>query len=312
VISIALALFTALAGADWSPNAFDYNRPPRLKVQEVEKSGGIKVARATQQHLVFRNVAGQEVPALLTLPRGRAPFPVVVLVHGYASSGEHITHYLAPELVGRGFATLAIDLPMHGERPGPPKSLFAEGDPKKTHRQLAQAVIDLRQAIDLAESRKELDTSGGVFLVGYSMGSWLATLTSAADRRVSALVLMSPVSEAVPADARGRRQERSPQKPLLERFPDLRPTEAIARFAPRPVLIQAGNLDLYLPKEPVDALFAAAREPKELRWYDSSHILPPLAVEEATNWLLQQRGRQAGKSSRGSGQAQRDGQPARR
>lgn len=287
--SLAAGLFAALAGADWSPDGFDYNRPPRLAVREGKDRGRMKVARATQQHLTFRNLAGQEVPVLVTLPRGRAPFPVVVLVHGYASAREHITHYLAPELVERGFATLAIDLPMHGDRPGPPASLFAGDDLEKAHRQLVRAVIDLRQAIDLAESRRELDTSDGVFLAGHSMGGWLAALAAAADRRVSALVLMAPVSEAASLDPKARPRGKSAQEPLLARFPDLRPAGAIAHVASRPVLIQAGKLDLYLPREPVESLFAAAREPKELRWYESGHILPPQAVEDAANWLLQQR-----------------------
>lgn len=288
LISLTFALHVALAGPDWSPDVFDYNRPARLDVRDSKDPGRVKVARATHQHLVFRNLDGQDVPALITLPRkGRPPFPVVMLVHAYASTREQVTHYIAPAMLERGFATIAIDLPMHGDRPGPPTSLFSEEDPKKSHDQLVRAVTDLRQAIDLAESRRELDTSRGIYMVGYSMGGWLAALAAGADRRVSALVLMVPVSEAGPRGLPVRPKDGKVERPLLDEFPNLRPTGAVAHFAPRPVLIQAGRLDLHLPKAPVDALYAAAREPKELRWYDSGHVLPDKAIEEAANWLLQ-------------------------
>ena len=32
-------------------------------------------------------------------------------------------------------------------------------------------------------------------------------------------------------------------------------------------------------------LFDAAREPKELRWWDGGHYLPPAAIDDAAEWL---------------------------
>ena len=286
-------LFAALSAAppEWSPEIFDYDRPARLEVKDAPDPDKHSVPGATEHLLTFKDVRGQEVPVLITLPKGRAPYPVMVLVHGYTSSKEQATSLVAGRFVERGFAVLALDLPMHGARPGPPEALFDEHDPGKSYDLLVQAVVDIRQLIDLAESRKELDTSKGVYLVGYSMGGWLAALAGGAERRVSAMILMVPISEATPLNPKAQPKGKTPPKPknepapLLDKYPNLRPTGAIARFAPRPVLIQAGELDGYLRKSAVDALLAAARQPKELRWYPCGHILNDAALTDAAAWL---------------------------
>ena len=53
-----------------------------------------------------------------------------------------------------------------------------------------QAIVDVRLCMDVAESRPELDTSHGVILVGYSMGSVFDAVAGPADPRVKAMCLM--------------------------------------------------------------------------------------------------------------------------
>jgi dienelactone hydrolase len=274
-----------VSSEEWSPEVFDYDRPARFEVRDVPDPGKLRIAGAAQQYFVFRDTHGQDVPVLIAKPKRGGPFPAVVLVHGYTSSKEQVTDLLGPELLRRGFATIAPDLPMHGARPGPPAALFADKDPKKIYDHLVQSVVDIRQAIDLVEAQKNLDTSKGVYMVGYSMGGWLAALAAGADRRVSAMVLMVPISEAAPLDPRVRPAHKDTHKLLLDRFPALRPTGAIARLSPRPVLIQAGELDGFLRKGSVDALLEAAGQPKQLRWYHCGHILSQKALAEAGDWL---------------------------
>jgi uncharacterized protein len=282
---VGAAIGMAAPSAEWSPDVFDYDHPARLEVQDAPDPGKLRVPGAALKYLTFKDTRGEDVPVLIATPKGSGPFPTAVLVHGYTSSKDQVTSMVAGRLLERGFATIALDLPMHGARTGPPEELFTEPDARKTYARLVQAVVDIRQVIDLAESRKELDTSKGVYLVGYSMGGWLAALAGGAERRVAAMVLMVPVSEAKPPTAKPEPKPKDEPKPLLDVYPALRPTGAIAHFAPRPVLIQAGELDGYLRKSAVDALIAAARQPKELRWYPCGHILNEKALAEAGAWL---------------------------
>jgi pimeloyl-ACP methyl ester carboxylesterase len=274
--------------AGWSPETFDYDRPARLQVREANPGSRARVLSSTQKTLSFRDVQGQEVPVLMTLPPGNGPFPVAILVHGFASNREQITRHLTKSFVREGFATLAFDLPFHGARPGPPERLLVTDDPKKSRDNLVHAVINIRQMIDLAESRKELDTSKGVYLMGYSMGGWLSTLAAAADRRVEVLVLMVAVAGAAGEEDQEAVRKARNQATLLERYVDLRPTDALRRYAGHPVLLQHGRKDPYVSSEDVDALATAAGSKKELRWYDAGHLLPEKAFQEAAEWLRRQ------------------------
>ena len=46
-----------------------------------------------------------------------------------------------------------------------------------------------------------------------------------------------------------------------------------------------GKRDRTVRPEQAERLFAAAGEPKEMRWWDSGHYLPQAAIEDAARWL---------------------------
>src|SRR6476620_4072610 len=58
----------------------------------------------------------ERVPAIIDLPTGDAPLPAVLLVHGLGSTKEQMTASIGRSLGQRGIATLAGDLPLHGDR----------------------------------------------------------------------------------------------------------------------------------------------------------------------------------------------------
>ncbi|HYS94258.1 MAG TPA: alpha/beta hydrolase, partial [Candidatus Acidoferrales bacterium] len=54
----------------------------------------------------------------------------------------------------------------------------------------------------------------------------------------------------------------------------LEPTRYIARIAPRPLLMVNGARDSLIPRANVDALYEAARQPKDILWVRSEHVQP--------------------------------------
>ena len=57
-------------------------------------------------------------------------------------------------------------------------------------------------------------------------------------------------------------------------FRDFAPERYIGRISPRPVVMVNGIDDPQMPRHAVEALYAAAREPKELIWLRTGHLMP--------------------------------------
>lgn len=181
---------------------------------------------------------------------------------------------VGPELIKRGFAVLAADMPYHGERPGEPRQIIEKSNWQKSFKNWRDAVIDDRQLIDLAEQRPDLNTSRGVILAGYSMGSWISSMVGPADHRVKAMVLMVGGANDLPAAAL-----RIPQLAALD------PRLSIPHFAGRPILMLNGRNDFIVTANMTKLLWDAAPQLKEQRWYDSGHLLPAEAYADAARWI---------------------------
>ena len=310
LMTCGVTVFAAEAGGEkkqvvrngWDPTWFQYVRPEEMVVVAstptaaqvdftqrprpvVERAASLKASGEDAKpraaglmdvlHLRYVDAQGEVVPALLCTPKGKkGPFPVVVAVHGLTSNKAQVCAQIGPALAERGFAVLAADMPRHGERPGEPRSVLDKSDPVRAFALFRQAVIDVRQLIDLAETRPELDTRNGVVAVGYSMGSWIHSVVGPSDERVKAMVLMVGGAHDIPAAAL-----------LLPQLAASDPRLAIAHFAGKPVLMLAAKKDYVVTPEMVNRLYAAAAEPKQLVWYDCGHLLTPEAYGYAAEWV---------------------------
>jgi dienelactone hydrolase len=267
-----------------TPSAAQVNyvqRPPQVAERADALNASSKDARPRAVgpldvlHLRYVDATGDVVPALLCTPKSKkGPFPVVVAVHGLTSNKAQVCAQIGPALAERGFAVLAADMPRPGERPGEPRSVLDRSNPVKAFEVFKQAVVNVRQLIDLAETRPELDTGPGVVLVGYSMGSWINSVVGPSDDRVRAMVMMVGGAHDLP-----------PAALLIPQVVASDPRMAIAHFAGRPLLMLGAKRDPVVPPEMCERLFAAAAEPKELLWYDCGHLLVPEAYEEAAEWV---------------------------
>jgi fermentation-respiration switch protein FrsA (DUF1100 family) len=230
---------------------------------------GIDVVRLT-----FNDAQGDLVPALLAKPAGvTKPLPVVVAIHGLGSNKAQVTAQLAPALIRRGFAVLAPDLPFHGERPGEPRTFVKRTDPLGQFNAFRQASIDVRQCIDLVRQRPDLDADR-VFLAGYSLGSFVSSITGPLDPRVEAMVLFVGGALDVPSTML--------QIPMIG---TICPQTALPHFAGRPVFLANGKDDRVITPTMAERLFDSAADPKQQRWYDGGHMLPTQAFEDAADWL---------------------------
>jgi dienelactone hydrolase len=143
----------------------------------------------------------QGVPAVLWLPARAAPRrPLVLIGHGGAMHKEtpfivRVAHALAS---GPGYACLAIDLPLHGERTPPDERglsprqrrarLGLDAWRARNEAAAGQAVADWRAALDAAASAGPVPP-GPVGYLGLSMGTRFGVPLIAAEPRISAAFL---------------------------------------------------------------------------------------------------------------------------
>src|SRR5688572_10651326 len=144
----------ATAADPWNRAFFDYKKMPVLVEESTptaaqvnwrgrppQMAGSLPAPKATNKaakrwsdgrleivRLRFRDLDGADVPCLLVTPAGKkGPFPVAIALHGLGSNKMQVVAQVGPALVKQGFAVLAPDMPLHGERPGEPRGVFHRG-----------------------------------------------------------------------------------------------------------------------------------------------------------------------------------------
>ncbi|MGI8508480.1 MAG: alpha/beta hydrolase [Gemmatimonadaceae bacterium] len=225
--------------------------------------------------------SGDRIPAILLQPLEPRPAPAALLLHGYSSDKERISDSAGKALLGLGVATLAIDLPLHGERvrAGGAAGLPAEEsrNPIRLAQRWRAALKECRTALDCLASLPEVDGSR-IALIGYSMGAYLGVMLASDEPLVHALVLA----------AGGDLPDELPFAALIRKMVD--PIGAIRRYAGRPLLMVNGRNDRTIRAAQAERLYAAAAEPKSILWYDGGHWLPDGAVRQAAAWVAESLG----------------------
>jgi uncharacterized protein len=230
------------------------------------RRGPIEITR----HRLQLTLAGANVPAIMILPSADRPVPAALLLHGYSSTKERLIDGMGRALAARGIAALAIDLPLHGSRDD---ALFeqARSNPLGLMQHWRAALAEARAAVQYLSGHESI-ANDRVALLGYSLGGYIALITAAAEPLARAVVIAA--SGDLPA---------TPWTAMMRTIAD--PIAAAKALNGRPLLMLHGRTDRTIPPEQAERLYQAAREPKELRWYDTGHVLPPSAAVDAAEWL---------------------------
>ena len=226
--------------------------------------------KKVERRLATIELAGARVPSIMLLPEAAAPVPAVVLLHGYSSSKERLSSTMGRALAVRGIASLAIDLPLHGTRDD---AMVAEArtNPLGLLQHWKMALDEARHAIDWLAANDAIDPLK-LSTAGYSLGSYIALQTAVADQRIRCIVVAA--AGDLPA---------TPWTGMLRMVSD--PLASVKSLSGRPLLMLHGMDDRTIRREQAQRLYDAASEPKELRWYESGHALPPAAADDAAVWL---------------------------
>jgi dienelactone hydrolase len=242
-----------------------------------------KVPGGTRIELALHD--GERIPAVLLLPSNVRRAPASLLIHGYTSRKEHMSDAMGRALLARGVASVAIDLPLHGER-GAPIDTLSIRNPFELVRRWTMAIDDCRIALRYLEGRDDIDAER-LGLVGYSLGSFLGVMVAAREQAVRAVVLASG----------GDLPEETPFSKLVRTAAD--PLRAVRKLRGRPLLMVHGRWDRTVKPAQAQRLFDSAGDPKEIRWWDAGHHLPAAAIADGADWLATKLGEDQLRVARG-------------
>ena len=263
---------------------------PSLAVMTVETRA---ISGARLLRFSYMSANGQRVPALLFMPiRASVAHPVscLVLLHGLGGSKETMAG-LALFAAKSGYASLAIDEYGQGERtPAKPSALPPAKEVAMT---VHQSALDVRRGLDYLATRHDI-SKAHVGLAGISLGAIIGTVVAGIDPRIKATVLISGGGDwglilktlsANHTEVGGRSTANLKgidwdQVSVLLAAED--PLTFAPHIAPRALLMLGGRKDTTIVVPAQQELYEAARDPKEIQWFDQyGHVPPPEVVYPA-------------------------------
>ena len=265
-------------------HVYDYDATVPLEARIVEKAEKDDLVR---EKIVFRGAQGFLVPAYLQLPAGgAAPYPCVLLLHGWSGSkenwwqdGNYVSGgNLRKALLAAGYAVLALDAQCHGDRIAQndfaPVNHYVDketaANPRKGYFTLSDIYIqttkDYRRAIDYLETRHQIDKRR-IGVAGYSMGGTQTFLLTGVEPRIKAAVAV-----ATPADK--------------SKWSLVAPQNFAREIGDRPFLTIMGRSDEMCTVEHARQLQTfVGSATKDQVFLDGGHKLPPEYVRHAVGWM---------------------------
>ena len=251
----------------------------------------------TIHDITFASPKGGRVPAYLVVPQGKGPFAAVVF--GHWGEGNR-TEFLPEAILYARAGAVSVLIGYPWTRPEPwRRSLQYMANPENDLDAYAQAVIDLRRAIDLLLERGDVDPAR-IAYVGHSYGAQWGAILAAVDKRMKTCILAGGIPDAASIWREGDDPDivevrRTVPPAAMDRYLSvLAPLDAV-RYVPYAarvsLLFQFARFERNFKEPAMRRYAAAASEPKTVLWYDTGHDLNDVrALIDRAAWLRERIG----------------------
>ena len=263
---------------------FDYDRSASLDVRPVgshEHDGWIG------SELTHVTPFDRRRAAYVVRPTGEGPLPVILYVHWYelAAADSNRTQFYeeAQAMAKRGVLSLLIETVWSD------RDWFLKRTQVEDHRTSVEQVIELRRAMDLLFEQPGVDPERFAY-VGHDFGTMYGVVMGSVDPRPSCYTLMAGTPRFPDWFLYYPRLEGDEREAFIREMAELDPIGRVGELAPAPLLFQFARDDLHVPVERAEEFFAAAKDPKELRWYDAKHGLGEESTTDRIEWVTRQLG----------------------
>ncbi len=249
----------------------------RGRLVAAETSAAGFRGRYAIQRVRLSSSTGLEVTGRLLRPASTTPAPAILLNDGRELDSRAID-YLPADF--GDVVVLSIDYPEAIPYTVGVKDMVLNGGTIRKAARLIPASFSL--AGEWLSMREDVDAER-VGIVATSFAVPFATIAAAMDARFRDVGLIYGAGDFATVMAANitlrPRFLRRPAAWLATRaFREFEPERHVAQIAPRPLLMINGIDDPQMPREAVQSLYDAAREPKTVIWLRTGHLLPTDSV----------------------------------
>jgi len=259
-------------------NLNDYQKLDTKDIRLIRK----RVEDVESQLLVIQTPFGYRRIAELFLPQTDGPFAAVLYIHWYEppSPDSNRSQFVdeAKEMARSGAACLLIETLWSDP------DFFLKRTQAEDLQNSVEELVNIRRAIDFLLSQPGVDASRFA-LVGHDFGGMYGVVAGSLDRRPAHYVVMAATPRFPDWYLYSPKLEGEPRQEFIRQFSQLDPITHIANLSPAPVLFQFGTDDPHVPQERAWEFLEAAKEPREVRWYEAGHGLNAAAASERKSWL---------------------------
>ena len=291
IVGVGAAAQTAATPDASKLFAYDASKPLNLTIGKTETvPGGVTVSEIS-----YDSPKGGHAPGYLVVPPGKGPFAAIVYMHwGQGNRGEFLSEAVNLAVTGHAIGIM-IDAPYWRPDVPPP----AKGHEAESERDgYIQMVIDLRRAVDILVSRKDVDPKR-IGYVGHSLGATWGVPLAAAEKRIKVFVLMGGLPK-VPPDWDDDSFFQAVQRATMPRAEFDKEAEALAPIEPEKfgsntgpakIYFQWAKHDMYISQKSADEYYNAVTGPKQQKWYFTSHEFNDNQSRlDRTGWLMKELG----------------------
>jgi dienelactone hydrolase len=271
VLDLLPALLLA-AAAD--PFAYDRSLPADVQVVSTEKRGnGVEV-----RDITYANLAGGRTAAYLVVPP--RPSAGVLFVHWYEP--PHPTSNRTQ------FVDEAVELAADGVVSLLPATMWSEPEWFRKRNRDEDLKNSLVQARELRRALDVLAAQPGVrrmAYVGHDFGAMFGAVLAGVDRRPVAWALQAGTLRFSNWYLFGPPMREPARSVFIRSLRIVDPVTWIGRAAPAPVLLQFATRDPFVSHDDAEEFWNAARQPKEIVFYDAEHGMNRQARLDRVAWL---------------------------
>jgi len=234
------------------------------------------------QLLVIQTPFGYRRVAEMFRPAGEGIFPAILYVHWYEpeSLSSHRTQFEeeAKEMAKSGAITISIET-LWSDR-----DFFLKRTQAEDAQNSVEEVVNLRRAMDFLLSQPDVDPQRFA-IVGHDFGGMYGVLAGSLDQRPTHYVVMAATPRFPDWYLYLPKLEGEAREDFVHQMAEIDPIVHVPSLSPAEVFFQFATDDFHVPKERAEEIFAAARDPKEMKWYEAGHGLNEDATNDRKAWL---------------------------